>query len=432
MTVRIAIIADDLTGANDSGVQFARSGLKSAVLLSMEDGGDPDDDVVVIDTDSRSASAEEAYRKVRDASEYVASGGFDVVFKKIDSTLRGNIGAEFDALFDVFEPDFIVCTPAYPEYSRQVRDGHLYLGGKLLHETEFALDPKTPIHESSILERIEGQSERRAGLITIGDLGRGEEHLREKLREFREDGRRYVVFDAETDEDLRRIVGLFAGGGYRIIWSGSAGLANCLTGSKQRDGFSLDKSEHPVLAVVGSVNQTTRKQLQLLLSSPGVAGAKLLAHRVVADPAETAAETASVFAEASARLGEGKHVVLYSSGEPEEIRLATEAGARAGLSATAVSDRISRELGAIAASLLRSHPVSRLILTGGDTAKQFCRFSGFKKFELIDEVETGVPIGIFSGERDVFGVTKAGGFGSDEVLLHALRILQEGGNVCVQ
>lgn len=163
--LRIAIIADDLTGANDSGVQFARSGLKTSVLINMESDNISDDDVIIIDTDSRSVTPEEAYRKVKEAAGYLKSQPYDIIFKKIDSTLRGNIGAEFDALYDVFQPDFIICTPAYPDYNRKVRDGCLYLGDKLLHETEFALDPKTPIRESNIPKMINGQSQRGVGLI---------------------------------------------------------------------------------------------------------------------------------------------------------------------------------------------------------------------------------------------------------------------------
>lgn len=398
----------------------------------MESDSISDDDVIIIDTDSRSVTPEEAYRKVKEAAGYLKSQPYDIIFKKIDSTLRGNIGAEFDALYDVFQPDFIVCTPAYPDYNRKVRDGCLYLGDKLLHETEFALDPKTPIRESNIPKMINGQSQRGVGLITITDLALGEEHLKQKLLGFHRNNMKYLIFDAVSEQDLQQVVQLFADNAYEIIWSGSAGLANCLTVPGKRREVALAKSEHPVLIVVGSVNKNTRKQLELLLSEPDVKGVRMESHHVVSDDERLEAEVSRVHAEAREGIRKGQHIVLYSSGGPDEIKLANQVGGSYGLSPTAVSDKISEVLGQSAARLLQMSAINRLILTGGDTAKQFCRFSRLEKFELIDEVETGVPIGIFSGDKEIYGVTKAGGFGSDAVLICSLKILQGEKTICVQ
>ena len=99
--LKLAVIADDLTGANDAGVQFAKQGLKVQVflndLLEKDLGLFPE--VMVLDTDSRAASPAEAFARVR------ATGGLvrnvaavqPLIFKKFDSTLRGNIGTEIDA-----------------------------------------------------------------------------------------------------------------------------------------------------------------------------------------------------------------------------------------------------------------------------------------------------------------------------------------------
>lgn len=429
--MRIAIIADDLTGANDSGVQFARKGLKASVLFNMN-SDESDDDVVIIDTDSRSSSKLEAYSKVKTAVEYLYAQQFDLIYKKIDSTLRGNIGAEFDAIYDVYKPDFIICTPAYPEYKREVKNGFIYLGDTLLHETEFALDPKTPITESYIPKLIEEQSGRMVGIITLDDMENGRQHLLHKLEQYKESGRVYIVFDAVTGSHLQQIVDLFVDLPYRVIWSGSAGLAGYLTTEQHQRKVSLTKSDEPVLIVVGSVNQKTRNQLNLILSRPDVLGVMLQAHLVVAEQPIREHEEASVYKEAARGLAQKLHIVLYSSGEPSDVTQALDMGVRYGLNGTEVSDTISKVLGRIGAGLLRNFSVNRLILTGGDTAKQVCQYANMKKFELIDEVETGVPIGIFTGESKVYGVTKAGGFGSDQVLVHSLRILQGEEMICAQ
>ncbi len=397
-----------------------------------DDAAALDDDVVIVDTDSRSLGAQEAYDRVRTAAEFVKAKPFDVIFKKVDSTLRGNFGAEFDALQDVFQPDFIVCTPAYPEYNRMVRDGSLYLNGQLLHETEFALDPKTPITVSSIPELIRRQSKRAAALITSADMVLGQAHLEHRLAELAAEGCHYLVFDAQSEQELRGIVRLFEGLDYRVIWAGSAGLAGCLTtvaGTAHETVLELARSAAPVLAVIGSVNFKTRQQLALLLAEPQVAGIRMEAHVTVAPDAACNAELKRIYEAAALALQQGKPVVLYSSGEQEEIRLAMEAGSKLGMGQTEVSDRIAEALGRTAATLVEAYGLNRLILTGGDTAKQFCRFAGMEKFRLQGEVETGVPIGLFSGANEVYGVTKAGGFGSEDVFVRTLHMLQGGGGV---
>lgn len=66
--MKLAIIADDLTGANDSGVQLARHGLKTSVLFDMDEDHITKYDAVVFDTDSRSIAAEKAYERVAGAA----------------------------------------------------------------------------------------------------------------------------------------------------------------------------------------------------------------------------------------------------------------------------------------------------------------------------------------------------------------------------
>src|SRR6476619_7377554 len=99
--MKLAIIADDLTGANDSGVQLARHGLKTTVLFDLDEGNINKYEAVVFDTDSRSLTRKEAYNQVSRAANFLLNAGFTNIFKKLDSTMRGNIGAEIDALYDV-------------------------------------------------------------------------------------------------------------------------------------------------------------------------------------------------------------------------------------------------------------------------------------------------------------------------------------------
>ncbi|MBB6730671.1 four-carbon acid sugar kinase family protein [Cohnella zeiphila] len=430
--MKIAIIADDLTGAGDTGVQFARGGMKTLVLLRSNPDRTPDADVLILDTDSRSLSAEEAYAKVRKAAEYVKICGAEVVFKKIDSTLRGNIGAELDAVYDAFQPDFVVFAPAYPQYGRVVRHGHMHVDGKPLHETEFAHDPKTPIADSSVPRLIGLQSVRKVGLVTEDDLASDDSALAAKLEQFRREGVAYLAFDSAGEDDLKRIVHLFDSLPYRVAWSGCAGLAPYLAGGVEAGKAALPKTWHPVLTIVGSVHIRTRRQMETALSLPDVRGVKLLSHLAVAGEVEWEEELERICREAGESLRSGFSVILYSSGSPEEIELAQKVGGVQGLTPVEVSNCISLALGLATARLLRDFPVNRLVLTGGDTAKQVSNCLNVHTFELIDEVETGVPVGILHGERPIYGVTKAGGFGSENVLAEAIKILQGEETTCAQ
>ncbi|WP_159881917.1 four-carbon acid sugar kinase family protein [Paenibacillus puerhi] len=435
--MELAIIADDLTGANDTGVQLARYGWKTSVLMEGSGISSSESerlDAIVIDTDSRASSPEEAYAKVEQAARLAVRLGCKTLYKKLDSTLRGNIGAELDAVYEVAQPDFLLIAPAYPDNGRTVIDGVLYVNGVPVHETEVGRDPKTPVTESRIRELIASQSDQPAGSVSHQDLDRGASHLQKLMERCYSSGIRYLVFDARTGDDLKLIAEAAAGSGYSVAWAGSAGMAQCLARSKQAvprsrrvpGGSGLHKA--PVLLVVGSVSQASRRQLEAVLTRQAAAGVELQATVAVSGGGAKAAELDRACREAEARLSAGDHVVLYSSGEAADIAAANEAGRLIGLDAREVSQAIAEALGEAATRLLERCSVQGLVLTGGDTARQVSLQWGAARFELLDEVESGVPLGILAGAGSaIYAVTKAGAFGSDEALVKAInRIGEEG------
>lgn len=136
---KLVIIADDLTGANDAGVQFAKYGMRVQVLLgdSTIAGNGAAVDVLVLDTDSRAVAPEVAFARVQAASRLVknAAGNNEtpLIFKKVDSTLRGNLGPEIDAAMAEFGFDWAAVVPAFPA------NGRITAGGwHLLHQVPIA------------------------------------------------------------------------------------------------------------------------------------------------------------------------------------------------------------------------------------------------------------------------------------------------------
>ncbi|MBW4083668.1 four-carbon acid sugar kinase family protein [Paenibacillus sp. S150] len=450
--MNIAVIADDLTGANDTGVQMARQGLATSVLLELKTGGGKQE-AVVFDTDSRSLPPLEAYQKVRDVCLFLGRGGeasSPVIYKKFDSTLRGNIGSELDAVYETLQPDFIVIAPSFPRVGRTLTDGIVYVNGMPLHETEMACDPKHPATESAFSAILERQSRYPAALISLERLRGERAALDELIAGYRQAGIPYLVFDAEREEDLDLIASLFPGGPGRpkVVWAGSAGLAGALTAqilrslreASKQEGVELNKSgekqascknvaycdPNSVLIVVGSVNPWSRRQLTELVKEDSVSAIAVESDKLLF-PSSCGMELNRVRELAIGIISrEGKHVALYTSGNPDEVEQARELGRAGGLSATEVGERISAALGRVAADIIAECGIRHMVLTGGDTAKQVCRHLSDVEIMLIDEVENGVPLGRTPGESGRYIITKAGAFGSDQVLVRSVKALQKG------
>nr|WP_145405798.1 four-carbon acid sugar kinase family protein [Paenibacillus xylanexedens] len=428
--MKLAIIADDLTGANDSGVQLARHGLKTSVLFNMDEGSLASYDTVVFDTDSRSISSEEAYDRVYRAAKLLMDNGFDTIFKKMDSTMRGNIGIEIDAVYDVVQPDFMMIAPGYPKNNRTIREGIHYLNGVPLAETEIALDPKTPVTISYLPDLLKQQTKYNVGEITIGDLEAGQQQVHAKLERLKQNNIPYVLVDSTEERHLELILQMTHDMPYTFAWAGSAGIANYLPAHYELESkpaaLTITPNSGPILTVVGSVNKNSREQLYRLLRQSRIASVSFHSFKAVSAEEDRTAEMERVYDEIRTKALEGQDVVLYSTAESIDIELARATGENRGLNPTEVSNEIVRAIGEICARLLEEGLFKGVSMTGGDTAKQICMKWNISGFELLDELEIGVPISRFMGIEDLYVITKAGGFGKQDVFIHAIQKLKGG------
>ncbi|WP_338541282.1 four-carbon acid sugar kinase family protein [Paenibacillus tundrae] len=428
--MKLAIIADDLTGANDSGVQLARHGLKTSVLFNMDEEPLTRYDAVVFDTDSRSISSQEAYERVYQAAHLLKNNGFDTIFKKMDSTMRGNIGIEIDALYDVVKPDFMMIAPGYPKNNRTILKGIHYLNGVPLADTEIANDPKTPVTLSYLPDLLKQQTNYEVGEITIADLEVGQGHIQLKLEQFKQNNIPYILVDSTEERHLEMILQMTRELEYTFAWAGSAGIANYLPAHYELESKSAEltipRNPGPILTVVGSVNKNSREQLNLLLKQTRISSVLFHSFKAVSTSADRAEEIERVYAEVRSKALEGQDVVLYSTAEQVDIELARATGELRGLNHTEVSNEIVLAMGEICARLLEEGLFKGVSMTGGDTAKQICLKWNISGFELLDELEIGVPISKFIGIDDLHVITKAGGFGKPDVFIHAIQKLKGG------
>ncbi len=241
------IIADDLTGACDAAVYFAMRGRKTFVSVALEDAPPPDFAAYAVSTDSRELPPEELCRLMRDVARRLPAREAGILFNKIDSTLRGNVGAEVAAALDAFGYDAAVITPAFPALKRVVEAGFLrVLGG----------EPFAPVE---VARRLRWQ---------------GAEpciHVRpEVLIEAIESGTRFVSVDATSDDDLDCVVAAGLSSRRRLLWAGSGGLASALARTLSPRPSEPGRGRRPaqtVLFCLGSDHPVTVKQREELLAA---------------------------------------------------------------------------------------------------------------------------------------------------------------------
>lgn len=422
MGEKIGIIADDLTGANDSGVQLAKKGFSSTVVFNLESseeaGSTPD--VLVVDTDSRAVTGVKAHEAVVKAASLLFQHGYSHVYKKIDSTLRGNVALEITAAASVYKPDAVVIVPAFPKVNRTTANGLHYVNGTLITETEFGRDPKTPVTEGFIPDLLKKSVDEDVALINL-DLIRGTEN---KLASFVEEaigsGQSWFVCDSETEEDLKLIAAFFAKMDKKIVWAGSGGLIEYLPAELKvfpQSGQNVKKtSVDRTLTVSGSLSQVTKKQLESLKGLKEIEFIEINPVQLVED---------TLVASSLAVNKKASHHVIYVDSSDANRVAAREAGDRLGYNSNQVSEAIASGLAKAAKAFLEQvQDIGGLVLTGGDTAKAICGELGVNEMELHSEVESGLPFGrIRSGEKDFWAITKAGGFGNEDSLVKAVEYM---------
>jgi len=406
---RLLIVADDLSGAADCAMAGLRHGLTAMVLLDAEHAPAPTYgvDILSVDVDSRRASKEVAARRNVAAVESLSRAGTRL-YKKIDSTLRGNFAAEVAALVSC-RGTAIVC-PAYPASGRTTRDGRQWVRGVPVEASEYWRN-----------ENIPGQADLVAMLsvehLHVGHAGLSAVHsapdtLTAHLRQLQADGVQAVVCDAESDADLQRIARASAGLD-DVFWVGSAGLAPAVIGAlappRGLTGSTADGQapQGPVLTVVGSMSSISHAQLACLKTN---AGADLVALEVALSALDDpCSDVTTVVCEA---LRRGRHVVV-------SLSQAQRGDVKDGL---LFCNRL-------ATLLAPAVPYAGgIIATGGETARALLTTAGASALRVVDEIEDGMPLlECRLHGRTLPVVTKAGGFGQPESIHHAWRRLANAG-----
>lgn len=407
------IIADDLTGANDTGIQFRQKGFDTIVLTDLEsfDSAFLRFDATCVDTDTRRLPPDLVSARMEGVLKILSGRASQAtIYKKVDSTLRGHIGQEIDILVARLGFDCVFFTPAYPGQGRQTLDGICLVNSVPITETEFSKDPRFPITTSDIRQWVKGQSKMATAHINRQVLSQGWQGIRFAVETDTRQGIRVFTFDCAASSDLAAIAEAGLQMERRPLFVGSAGLAE-----KVAEGLAARKrGEAGCLVIAGSLSRVTSDQVRYAVAQ----GAYLISlpDGFWADEGKKRRLAEEIAKEASEVLGEGRGVILW-----------TQSGKAAPTSLDAVkTDQINRFLSELTRAVMANTEIRGLILTGGETASAILSSLGAHGLRLEAEVLPAIPFGrIVGGSQEGLGVvTKAGGFGKPEAIAKSIEFVK--------
>jgi len=399
---KILVLADDLTGANDTAIQFVKYGFSSLVVINADSanaglfGGC---NVISVNCDSRRLNADEAYSAVYKIAKHFETAFF--IYKKVDSVLRGNPGQELAAVMDALNIPMGLAAPSFPVNRSVIENGVLSNGTDAT--LVFANGSGKKTKNIPLVEIRKGADEVAAFINSITSI----------------EGTRVFVADAVTDDDLEIICKASAYLAMPHVLAGSAGLANQLARRLGKAGavpFQKPAALSPALIIAGTRQGETAAQIDTLCKTFPVAA---LVRFDVAMAASGNAEkaTARAFDAASCRMKENSCscVIAVDSMFHPSTDVYTE-----GYETNAI---ICEALGVLAERLMDSFRFPMLLTTGGDTTMAVCRRLGVNTIEPLVEICPGIPLGrIVGGNYDGrFIVTKSGRFGKADSLIDILK-----------
>jgi D-threonate/D-erythronate kinase len=411
---KLLTIADDLTGAVDVGAQFAGVGVSSYVALNPNCDVATrlkDFDVLVINSETRHSESSLAAKCIERIAQAGKTAGVQFFYKKTDSTLRGNIGSELNALRQTAGSGRLIFVPALPQLGRTTVNGFHYVHGQPLHMTAFARDPLNPITDNFI-PRIIGQQTATPTIVLTRDSLKARDE-----RDFRQDA--IYVIDAESDADLKQIAEFLSHNRLLGTLAAPAGLAKFIP-----DHLGFKRSQHsaklprgPMLLINGSVNEVSLRQAAWAASN----GFKdlPLTPRQLLEPSSNLSEAVERILAESAADSVAADLLLRSARTPKDVQAFLELGASHGLHGSELHLQIARNLARIVRRIVEMRPTELLIIFGGDTFAAIARELQWDGFYPCSEVLPGVTHS--KTETGLHILSKAGGFGEENLIQELKR-----------
>ena len=401
------ILADDLTGAADCAIAFGRRGRAAAVMWEdVADASDHQLPVLAYDAASRGLSAQAAARRHADVLARLAEPG-RILFKKIDSTLRGQPAAEIVSALTHLKaqsgPAFGVFAPAFPATGRTTINGRIHVKGRPLEEAEVWVREHT--YPTAHLVEVLATAGIRGEQISLATV-RGPD-LKAILAQLAAEGDVVAACDAETDHDLHLIAEASLQASASTFFIGSAGLAHALAGldaDTDVEPLRIPTSKLGTLIVVGSLAGASRAAARELAATGTVEHFQVTPDTLLGEGTDRGRLAAAVKLRL---LTGGDALVEITMDEKPDMSL----GAQLSQGLADVLAPVAPSIGAFAA-------------TGGETAAALLSRFGVNGIRLADEIEAGVSLGLTLGALSVPIATKAGAFGDELSLIRIAERLR--------
>ena len=380
--LRLLMIADDFTGALDTGVQLAAHGIPTQVVVGQADLSACSSTVLVVDTETRHLSAAKAAEAVARLTRSAVENGVGCIYKKTDSALRGNIGAELAALLKASGARNLPFLPAFPQIGRTTKKGVHYIDGVPVNESPFGIDPFEPVRCAEVTKLIHLQTEIPAQSLRPGETAADKTGI--------------LVYDAATAADLETAGRQLFQNGTPPVLAGCAGFAAFLPellGLSDGSVVETPQLDPRLLVLCGSVNPITLRQM---------------------DTAEKAGFT-------RLRLTPRQKLeprCIIETNDAGGNQLTADYAAARGIDLDGLRVGISGSVGQMFGALFGSEHLGTLLLTGGDTLLQCMNSVGARELEPVCELESGIVLARFTYQgRTRYVITKSGGFGQEDLLV---------------
>lgn len=424
---QIGIIADDLTGANDTALQFQKRGVSTNILLDYNNITKTTTDMCVwaASTETRNISKELACQKVEEAVKAISTSlNVEHFYKKIDSTVRGNIAVETLTMIKVLEMDAAVIIPAFPSEGRITVGGYHLLKGIPIGRTELAQDPHSPILEShvpTLLRNQLGEQQDLVAHIELKTIMNGAGPILMKINELIKAGKKLIVADAASIVDIEQIILAINKSGFNILPAGTAAAASVLSEiwlPEQTSYVPHVIPKLPKLIVSGSATATNSNQIEKLKNTDdfdNIYEIALTEKNILEGVQDDMVENILLNLNSDSST-----VLVHSSYLVDNFDGFSDDSLNAGLTRTKFASRITDFLAELTKKIIDKKNVM-LVTLGGETSYKCCEAIDALELELIDEVLPAIPLCI--DKKDQLIITKSGNLGNSATLVDIIKYI---------
>lgn len=428
----VGIIADDLTGANDTALQFHLKGANTQILLSdeIEPMNVKATQTWAISSESRNIEPQDAFEKVvKTAKLFTEKINPDFIYKKIDSTIRGNIAVEVLAILSVTDYEASIIVPAFPAEMRTTVGGYHLLKGIPIERTEMARDPHSPIRESHMPTLLKSQLDKEyqdlVGQIELKTVMKGAGPILQKINELVHDGKKLIVADAVSTVDVEQIALAIKKSENKLLPTGTAAFAQALS----EFWFADLESEHiiktipnlPKFIVSGSATQITANQIEKLENSDDFDNVLSISFDL---KTVLAGVTDELVDRIVSNLSFDNTVLVHTSKLIKDFDGFSDDSLNAELTKANLANVITDFLAELTKRVLDKKEAI-LITLGGETSYKCCCAVGAYQLQLVDEVAPAIALSLDHNAQWI--VTKSGNLGGANTLIDILKYFDSHG-----